>query len=136
MCCQNFLILFQDFPWIETDEQENEVLNASITPIKTLDTGLLKVQMYVEESDEKWPIRVTDGSVPSCEMSDIWCEQTFSGKCAQCHIIHHFFTPYLYWKLSILFYIHRLQWWSSLTCYFNDIFSFLLSFSFFSSITL
>jgi hypothetical protein len=47
------LILFQDFPWIETDEQENEVLNANITPIKTLDTGLLKVQMYVEEGDEK-----------------------------------------------------------------------------------
>lgn len=44
---------YQDFPWIETDEQENEVLNANITPIKTLDTGLLKVQMYVEESDRK-----------------------------------------------------------------------------------
>jgi hypothetical protein len=53
ICSQNFLILFQDFPWIETDEQENEVLNANITPIKTLDTGLLKLQMYVEESDKK-----------------------------------------------------------------------------------
>jgi hypothetical protein len=79
------------------------VLHASITPIKTLDTGLLKVQMYVEESDDKWPIHVTDGSVPPCEMSDICYEQKFSGKCAQCHIIHLFFTPHLYWKLSILF---------------------------------
>jgi hypothetical protein len=47
------LILFQDFPWIESDEQENEVLSANLLPIKTLDTGLLKLQIYVEESDEK-----------------------------------------------------------------------------------
>ncbi|GFG35471.1 hypothetical protein Cfor_09126 [Coptotermes formosanus] len=44
---------YQDFPWIESDEQENEVMNANIVPIKTLDTGLLKLQIYVEQTDEK-----------------------------------------------------------------------------------
>jgi hypothetical protein len=53
ICSKNLLILFQDFPWIESDEQENEVMNANIVPIKTLDTGLLKLQIYVEQSDEK-----------------------------------------------------------------------------------
>lgn len=47
------LFLFQDFPWIETDKQETELRNPNIVPIKTLDTGLLKLQMYVEESSEK-----------------------------------------------------------------------------------
>lgn len=47
------LFLFQDFPWIETDKQETELYNPHIVPIKTLDTSLLKLQMYVEESSEK-----------------------------------------------------------------------------------
>ncbi|XP_021922607.1 mitotic spindle assembly checkpoint protein MAD2B isoform X3 [Zootermopsis nevadensis] len=44
---------YQDFPWIETVEQETEVMNPSIVPIRTLDTGFHKLQVYVEESGEK-----------------------------------------------------------------------------------
>jgi hypothetical protein len=52
-CHLLFLFLFQDFPWIETDQQETELCSPNIVPIKTVDTGLLKLQMYVEESSEK-----------------------------------------------------------------------------------
>jgi hypothetical protein len=57
-------------------------------------------------------------------MSAVCYEQKFSSKFAQCRIIHLLITPHLYLKLSILFQIHRLQLLSSLTCYFNDRFSF------------
>ncbi|KAJ9573949.1 hypothetical protein L9F63_008669 [Diploptera punctata] len=41
---------FEDFPWIEADVQETEVMEPNIIPIKTMETGFLKLQTYVEES--------------------------------------------------------------------------------------
>ncbi|XP_069703027.1 mitotic spindle assembly checkpoint protein MAD2B [Periplaneta americana] len=44
---------FQDFPWIEIDAYQTNMLDPSIVPIRTLDTDFLKLQMYVEESADK-----------------------------------------------------------------------------------
>lgn len=41
---------FENFPWIEADLRETEVMEPSIMPIKTMETGYVKLQMYVEES--------------------------------------------------------------------------------------
>ncbi|PSN52363.1 hypothetical protein C0J52_06713 [Blattella germanica] len=44
---------FQDFPWIETDVQGTNIMEPTIVPLRTVDTGYLKLQMYVEESSVK-----------------------------------------------------------------------------------
>lgn len=43
----------QSFPWVNTDREEVTMDNPSIIPLKSSSTGLLKMQLFVEESERK-----------------------------------------------------------------------------------
>ncbi|KND00296.1 hypothetical protein, variant 1 [Spizellomyces punctatus DAOM BR117] len=40
-------------PWVPSEPTDVEVTSPSLIPLKTMDAGLLKMQLYVEESDAK-----------------------------------------------------------------------------------
>ncbi|XP_076033753.1 DNA polymerase zeta subunit 2 [Oratosquilla oratoria] len=43
----------QNFPWVEAEKEQTEVKNPHIVPLKSLCTSMCKMQLYVEESEEK-----------------------------------------------------------------------------------
>ncbi|XP_038078908.1 mitotic spindle assembly checkpoint protein MAD2B-like [Patiria miniata] len=43
----------QDFPWIEADQHLYNLNDARLTPLKTMYSDLIKMQLYVEEIDPK-----------------------------------------------------------------------------------
>lgn len=43
----------QDFPWVEAEKEQVEVVNPHLVPLKTLRTEVCKMQLYVEESASK-----------------------------------------------------------------------------------
>ncbi|KAI8819248.1 MAD2 mitotic arrest deficient-like 2, partial [Fimicolochytrium jonesii] len=47
-------------PWIPSDPGQVDVSAAAIVPLKTMDAGILKMQLYVEESAEKGEARDVD----------------------------------------------------------------------------
>ncbi|XP_074655165.1 mitotic spindle assembly checkpoint protein MAD2B-like [Tubulanus polymorphus] len=43
----------KDFPWIEADESQTIIEDANVVPLKALNSSLIKMQLYVEESGTK-----------------------------------------------------------------------------------
>ncbi|KAJ3057194.1 MAD2 mitotic arrest deficient-like 2 [Rhizophlyctis rosea] len=43
----------QEWPWVHGEESEITVPQPSLVPLKTMDAGILKMQLFVEEADEK-----------------------------------------------------------------------------------
>lgn len=44
---------YQEFPWVEAEKEQVEVPDSHIVPLKTLQTEVCKMQLYVEESSNK-----------------------------------------------------------------------------------
>ncbi|KAJ3034541.1 MAD2 mitotic arrest deficient-like 2 [Rhizophlyctis rosea] len=43
----------KDVPWVHGEESEIRVPQPSMIPLKTMDAGIIKMQLFVEEADEK-----------------------------------------------------------------------------------
>ncbi|XP_076456278.1 mitotic spindle assembly checkpoint protein MAD2B-like isoform X2 [Babylonia areolata] len=43
----------RDFPWVEAEESEQQLKDAQLVPLKSLNSHLFKIQLYAEESREK-----------------------------------------------------------------------------------
>ncbi|XP_065890998.1 mitotic spindle assembly checkpoint protein MAD2B-like [Dysidea avara] len=40
----------QEFPWIILDQQEHSINNSTVAPLKSVSTGIVQMQLYVEEA--------------------------------------------------------------------------------------
>lgn len=44
---------YQEFPWVEAEKKQTEVHDPHIVPLKTLETEVCRMQLYIEESSNK-----------------------------------------------------------------------------------